>query len=189
MIECLRHVKINNLVLISTIAVYPTPINTDEDSTIDLSKLNTYGKNRLKLELALEEKFDTTILRLPALFGQGLKKNILYDLIHKKHLEKINTKSTYQFYNLNNINRDIDFALKNNIKKLNLATHPIKISEILNLCFDYDIKSNLNAEIRNENMITKFSRKVNSTSSYLYKKSEIIDDLNIFISNERKFLD
>ncbi len=175
--------------MISTIAVYPSPVNTDEDSIIDSSKLNTYGKNRLKLELALEEKFDTIVLRLPALFGQGLKKNILYDLIHKKHLEKINTESTYQFYNLQNINKDIDFALKNNIKKLNLATQPIKISEVLNLCFDYDIKSNFSAEIRHENMITKFSKKSNSKSKYLYKKSEIIDDLNTYVRNERNLLD
>ncbi len=175
-------VKINRLVLISTIAVYPDPNNTDEDSIINDSELNTYGKNRLRLELELEKRFQTTILRLPALFGLGLKKNVLYDLIHKQHLEKININSSYQFYNLDNINKDIDFALKNNLKKLNLATEPIKIFEILNQCFDYNLESSFNASLRNENMVTKFGNIFNGNEKYLYKKNEIINDLKNFIN-------
>ena len=86
--------------------------------------------------------FPTTIIRLPALFGKGLRKNVLYDLLHKKHLDKINLNSSYQFYNLKNLNNDIDKALENNLETLNIATEPIKLSEVVKLCFDFRIKSN-----------------------------------------------
>ena len=184
LIDCLDKAKIETLVLISTIAVYPTPINVDEDSKIDPYTLNTYGKNRLKLESILKERFKTTILRLPALFGKGLKKNVLFDLIKKKNLEKINLNSTYQFYNLENINYDIELALNQNLDILNLATEPVKLEEIVKLCFDYKIKGNLKSALRQENMITKFAKKLNKKSKYLYFKNEIIDDIKSFIDNQ-----
>tara|TARA_B100001250_G_C19814554_1_gene797593 strand:- start:4395 stop:4970 length:576 start_codon:yes stop_codon:yes gene_type:complete len=185
LIECLIEAKINKLILISTIAVYPNPINVDEDSQIDNAKLNYYGQNRLNLELQLKKRFKTTILRLPALFGNGLKKNVLYDLIHKKHLDSINLESTYQFYNLDNLTKDIDNAIKHNLNLLNLATEPIKLAEILKSCFDYKIKGNLKASLRKENMLSKYSKILNKENNYLYMKNEILDDLKEFIISQK----
>ena len=45
---------------------------------INIDKLTTYGKNRLLLEQFVEKNYDNyLIVRLPALFGKGLKKNLL----------------------------------------------------------------------------------------------------------------
>jgi len=77
--------KINpkKLVLISTIDVFKTPKNVDENSEIDIENLHAYGYNRYQLELWVREKYpDALIIRLPGLFGRNLKKNFIYDIIN-----------------------------------------------------------------------------------------------------------
>ena len=70
------------LVLISTIDVYPTPYDVDETSIL-APGTHPYGANRLFLERWVQANVrDHLILRLPGLFGERLKKNFLYDLIH-----------------------------------------------------------------------------------------------------------
>ncbi|MDZ4818399.1 MAG: NAD-dependent epimerase/dehydratase family protein, partial [Planctomycetota bacterium] len=79
----LRRCRAERLVLISTVDVYPDPRDIDEDSKIDRSKLAPYGLNRLELEDFVALHFlKVHTLRLPALFGHGLKKNFIYDLFH-----------------------------------------------------------------------------------------------------------
>lgn len=71
------------LVLISTISVYDAPKGADEDSPINRDCLSAYGANRRWLEEWVEEHIpNRLIVRLPALYGRGLKKNFLYDYIH-----------------------------------------------------------------------------------------------------------
>lgn len=71
------------LVLISTISVYDAPKGADEDTPIDRTRLSAYGANRRWLEEWVEAHMpDHLIVRLPALYGRGLKKNFLYDYIH-----------------------------------------------------------------------------------------------------------
>lgn len=77
--------KINpkKIVLISTIDVYKSPINVDEDSEIETNELLPYGLNRYKLEKLVKENFsDYLIVRLPGLYGKNIKKNFIYDLIN-----------------------------------------------------------------------------------------------------------
>ena len=83
LIEHIKRAKIKRFVLISTIDVYPTPIEVDEDTIIDESKQSAYGRNRYYLEQWVMHNFkDYLIIRLPGLFGQNLKKNFIYDMIH-----------------------------------------------------------------------------------------------------------
>ena len=79
--ENLRRIAPRRLVLISTIAVYADSRGKDENSPMDSENLPAYGKNRLQLERWVREDHpDALIVRLPALYGKGLKKNFLYDL-------------------------------------------------------------------------------------------------------------
>ena len=82
-IENIKQIQPKKIVLISTIAVYHNPNETDEDYEIDESELSAYGANRLYLEKWVEEHFEEyLIVRLPGLYGKNLKKNFIYDYIN-----------------------------------------------------------------------------------------------------------
>ena len=77
--------KINpeTVVLISTVAVYDTVNGVDEDYEPNTEKLTPYGKNRLELEKWVEKNYENhLIVRLPAIFGENLKKNFICDYIN-----------------------------------------------------------------------------------------------------------
>lgn len=72
-----------NMVLISTIDVYKSAIHVNEDTAIDTEDLQPYGRNRYYLENWVQENIkDYLIIRLPGLYGENIKKNFIYDLIH-----------------------------------------------------------------------------------------------------------
>lgn len=77
--ENLRQINPKKVVLISTIAVYGDSVGKNER---DLPEPDSaYGKNRFLLEQWVKTDFpDASIIRLPALYGMGLKKNFLYDM-------------------------------------------------------------------------------------------------------------
>lgn len=79
--ENLRKIAPKKLVLISSIAVYADSRGKDESDAPDSADLPAYGRNRLQLERWVREDFpDALIVRLPALYGKGLRKNFLFDL-------------------------------------------------------------------------------------------------------------
>ncbi len=81
--ENMRKMKPEQLVLISTVDVYPKPRGVFEDTDVDAANAPAYGKNRLALEGWVREEYpDALVVRLPGLFGPGLKKNFIFDLLH-----------------------------------------------------------------------------------------------------------
>lgn len=74
--------KIARLVLISTIAVFDDVSRGYTESTAHYEQKKAYGANRRRLEVVLQESHDATVVRLPALFGPGLKKNFIFDIIN-----------------------------------------------------------------------------------------------------------
>lgn len=78
----IRRIAPERLALISTVDVYPAPDGVDEDTPADTSNPAAYGRNRALLEQWVREECpDALIVRLPGLFGPGLKKNFLYDML------------------------------------------------------------------------------------------------------------
>ena len=81
--ENIKRINPKKLVLISTIDVYKKPYDCNESTTIEEDGLHPYGYNRYQLEKWCSENIrDCHILRLPGLFGENIKKNFIYDLIH-----------------------------------------------------------------------------------------------------------
>ncbi len=81
-LDILKTVKAKQAVLVSTIAVYPQPVVTDENS-LQFDVNTPYGKHRRYVEEQFAQLFENyLIVRLPALFGYNIKKNFLYDIIN-----------------------------------------------------------------------------------------------------------
>lgn len=72
------------LVLISTIDVLKDSRGKVENDPVETEGLQAYGYDRYMLECWVREHYsDSLIMRLPGLFGKGIKKNFIYDYIHR----------------------------------------------------------------------------------------------------------
>lgn len=81
--ERLAQAKAQRAVVISTIAVYRDASRPVDENSDDYEADLAYGRHRREFETLIADAFaDHLILRLPALFGAGLKKNFLFDLMN-----------------------------------------------------------------------------------------------------------
>ena len=130
----MRHLdraETDRFVLISTVDVYGTPVGMDEDDRVPEPGLHPYGLHRARLEDWVRRRFPTHhVIRLPALFGPGLKKNALFDLLHDNRLEHVDPASRFQWYPLDRLADDIDRVQALGLKLVNLATEPVTMAEI-----------------------------------------------------------
>lgn len=81
--ENIRKIAPGKVVLISTVDVFRVPVGVDETSRVDCTGLHAYGLNRYRLECMVRQMYpDALIVRLPGLFGKGIKKNFIFDYMH-----------------------------------------------------------------------------------------------------------
>jgi nucleoside-diphosphate-sugar epimerase len=146
MLELQRNLLLANIekiILISTIDIYSkTNQNQNEDDN-DITE-EPYGHHRYLMEEWVKQNYiDYHIIRLPGIFGLGLKKNIIFDLLNNHNLDKINIGNKYQWYYLDDLYNDIKQILNQNIRIINLFSESIKVSELIS-CFDikYNFKNN-----------------------------------------------
>ncbi|MFO6445681.1 hypothetical protein ACLBKU_00915 [Erythrobacter sp. NE805] len=83
LIARLDGVRAERFVLISSIAVLADFAGGDDEGTQAFQQSLAYGRHRRALEAFVEQRFPgSLIVRLPALFGAGLRKNFLFDLLN-----------------------------------------------------------------------------------------------------------
>jgi len=83
LIARLDGVSAQRFVLISSIAVLADFAGGDDETTGAFQQDLAYGRHRRALEAFVEARFPgSLIVRLPALFGAGLRKNFLFDLMN-----------------------------------------------------------------------------------------------------------
>lgn len=237
----LKQVRVKRFILISTVDVYKEPINVNEDTDVVESELQPYGLHRYKFERMILHEFNTVhIIRLPGLFGQGLKKNFIFDLMdkipsmlndklfnnilaelsvndkvriqefyspyNKAFIRKANlsreeklwlrqvlgdigvtsvnftdSRSEFQFYNLNNLAVDIEKVVENDLKTLNLSTAPVRIDEIYKKCFGSVFVNEV--ENRAPVYYNMFSKHANlwGSNRYMYSKEVILKEISDFV--------
>jgi len=184
--RCIETVDAGKLILISTVDVYPVPVDVDEESVIDIESCQPYGKHRLWLEQFVASRFDTFIVRLPGLFGHGLKKNIIYDFLHANNLEQINPKGQFQFYYLEHLTRDIDIGLRNHLKVLNVTSEPTSVSEVARVCLDHEFENDMDAPGARYDFRSRHAALFGGHDGYLYDREQVLADLREFVARERK---
>jgi len=138
-------IKAKKVILISTIDVYANPKKVFETTPLETHDegISVYGRHRLLLEEWVKQNTPSShIIRLPGLFGQGLKKNFIYDYCHpvpaklsKKIYSRLSPQSTdilraytynenTQLYDLNQL------ASKEEMKELEIAFKDVGFSSL-----------------------------------------------------------
>jgi nucleoside-diphosphate-sugar epimerase len=187
LLEVLRNVAVGRFILISTVDVYDTPIGVDEDSRTDRKKLQPYGLNRLKVEEFIEENYDCcTIIRLPGVFGKGLKKNIIYDFITENETWKIHSESQYQFYSLERIGKDVLKAVSNDLSKVNFGTEPVKVEEIVDYAFGRKFQSEPDQPPAMYDMRTRHAQIYGSENWYIQRKGAVLEEIRQFVKKTKR---
>ncbi len=235
----IRKINPKKIILISTIDVYKTPIDVNEDSEIELEDLHPYGLHRYYLEQWVETHFeDCLIVRLPGLYGENIKKNFIYDYLNiipfmlnnEKYQELFNknsiignyykrlenglygcnelskdervflknhfltvgfnalnftdSRASFQFYNLSNLWAHIQVAVETKVKKINLATEPIIISELYKQLKGVEFTNHLSNTPPKYNFKTKYDTLFSGNNGYILNKDYIIKDIVKFIRSK-----
>lgn len=233
--ENIKRIKPKKLVLISTIDVFKKPFNVDENSAIETEGLNAYGYNRYLLECWVKKTVsDTLIVRLPGLFGDGIKKNFIFDIInvipsmlneekfielsgqepklHKFYRKQDNgfykvevnedekallkaiflnlnfsainftdSRSRFQFYNLENLWRDINIALVHGVELWHPATEPISARELYYYLTGKEFDNILPGMPANYNYTTLHYDLYGGDNGYISDKVFVMEQIKSFV--------
>ncbi len=232
--ENLRCIKADRLVLISTVDVYGKLKGLCETDIPTSEGLDTYGCHRLHLEQWTREHYpDALIVRLPAIYGKGLKKNFVYDLIHRSpaflstakydELKKdhplietnyrlttmglwknerlqdaalldswfesqsfnslcfTDSRSSFQFYDLQRLWGHIKTALKEDRVILNIAPPPLKAATVFEYVYGTSWTNELDKEPFDYDMKMLLCNGCAGASGYLETPEEELVQLKRFI--------
>ena len=184
LLEVLSNVSCKKFILISSIDVYENLEGTNEDSSIDPSKNHSYGRNRFRMETGCREIFGKklSIMRLPGLYGFGLKKNIIFDYINNR-LEKIDINSSFQWYNVEHLSNDINYVLDKGIPLINLFTEPVPNKELLELFKKFGKIEDISVIDEGDKSSVKYNCRTKYTNSgFWMEKDTVLSDLSSYLN-------
>jgi len=183
--QTLAQTRAKRFVLISTIDVYPETRGHDEDYDCGSKPNHPYGAHRLAFERFVADHFDgALIVRLPGLFGEGLKKNVVYDLINDNCLEMINPRTTVQYYDLSDLWADIETALRHDLRLVNLFNEPIASQTILDRFFPGKPVGGKPAPEAHYDLRSKHAALFGGRNGYIRNAAETLAAMGRFIETE-----
>ena len=185
--DVLRSFSTDQLVLISTVDVYANPIDVDERTVVKVDGLHAYGRHRYRLEqFALQQHPSVLVMRLPGLFGRGIKKNVIFDLLNENNLSAIHRAGRFQYYALQHLWSDIQTALAHRLNLLNVATEPIRTDEVAKACFGTDFSNEPPESTPGSyDMRSVHANLFGGNDGYLYSKKQVLAELRDFVIEER----
>jgi len=182
----LETVRADRFILISTVDVYPVPFRVDEGSGCRERQNHAYGTNRLEFEETVRGLFPRAlILRLPALFGAGLRKNVVYDLLHGNCLDSVNPASSFQWYDVARLWGDIQVAEYAGEELVNLVTEPVTTGEIIDRVFPGAVAGAAAGAPQAYDVRTRHAAAFGGTGGYVAGRAECLDRLAAFVAAER----
>lgn len=176
----LRSVSATRFLLISTIDVYPLPVGVDEATPIAPDPANAYGTNRLALERFCLDRFAATVVRLPALFGAGLRKNAIYDLLHDNNVGSLQPLSAFQFYDMALLWEDLRRVLVAGAEVVNVATEPLTLRDVAREVFGRELQPNATTPVARYDYRTRWSSLWGRSDGYCYAARDMLERLRCF---------
>lgn len=241
-------VNAQRFILISSIAVLADFAGGDDETTRAFQEDLAYGRHRRELEAFVETHFtEHLIVRLPALFGRGLRKNFVFDLMNPVPsmltAEKLgalrdgldgplsafvgtlyaqdtatgllkldraaldrdarrgaldeavsdlglsstqfhNRETTYQYYEIERLWRDIGIALEAGLTHLHLTSEPLQAAEIHQRLKGTPMPET-QARLHREDMHSAHGALWGASGPYLYSGAETLERLHQFHIGER----
>lgn len=176
----------DHFVLISTVDVYGSPLAVTELDRPPTAGLHAYGLHRLQLEDWVQSRFEhTTVIRLPGLFGHGLRKNLIYDMLNRNQTDKINPAGSLQWYPMRRFGSDLELIIKASPQLINIAVEPVSTEDIRALHFP-DITIGLPVEpAPRYDMHTGLSNILGSTGNYHINTPTVMAELASYVQDER----
>lgn len=185
LLEPLRTVRAKRFILISTVDVYPKPLLVNEDDVPPMEN-HAYGRHRLQVEQFVSERFPVHhIMRLPGLFGPGLKKNVIFDLMNDNALENIQTASAFQYYNLAHLTDDLVKLIDAGIALLNVATEPVSTQAIIDRCTPGKAVGAKAGAPGRYDFRSKHSARWGRDDGYLYGGEQVLGEIAAFMSQSQ----
>ncbi len=187
LLTALESVQVKRFVLLSTIDVYREPVNVDEDTIITTDGQHAYGTHRRMIETFIQERFaNHHIIRLPGLFGEGLKKNVIYDFLSNNQVENVHADAIFQFYGLDCLVRDIQVVIDNDFSLVNFATEPVSVKDIAANAFGREFMNRPNDSPPHYDMKTKHADVFGTKGSYIYTRSQVLGQIKAYVDRQKK---
>lgn len=175
-------VQTERLLLVSTIDVYPEPLGVDEESPIDVDALAPYGRHRLELERWCESRFDTLVVRLPGLFGPGLKKNVVYDLLHDNRVDAIDPDGRFQLWDVRGLWAAAEIAWGAGLRLLNVTAEPVSAGEVARRVFGRTLPDLAGEAVRYD-VRSRHAELFGGRDGYLVERDETLAGLLRFVAD------
>ena len=185
LMTALSSVRAKLFILISTIDVYNCPLNVDEDSPLIPDEMMPYGRNRWDLEQFVSRHFNAVTVRLPNLFGDGLKKNVIFDLLHQNNVDLIQDEAVLQWYSLDGLWADIQKVLHHRIPLINIAAEPWSTRDLTREVFGIDLDNHRPGPAPRYDFRSKYAALWGRTGGYLYGRDDVRERLVQFVARER----
>jgi nucleoside-diphosphate-sugar epimerase len=175
-------INIKRVLHFSTVDVYASKQGDEAALTGQVSS-DAYGGHRYLLEQALKERFtDVVTIRLPGLYGPGLKKNIIFDISQGRGLNGFNPDSAFQWFDLLELKRIVDFVESIGLKEVNVCAEPLAVSELLEgLGMDLSQVS-VAAPLIRYDICTAHAAAFGADGDYLYSKAQSLAGIKAFLA-------
>lgn len=184
LMDSLAKVHAAQFFLISTVDVFRVPLQVDENTPIDPAGLHPYGTNRYELENFVRTQFaHSCILRLPTVFGPGLKKNPLYDLLHDNYLDQMPMDGIFQWYNLKRLPDDLRRA--EGLPLVHLATEPLAMRHIVDQLFPEKSGIGCVGKAPRYDMRTMYADGFGGKNGYIANAETVLSELGSCVHDER----
>jgi len=172
-------------VLLSTVDVFGSPVGVDENSPVATDGLHAYGRDRRVLEELISSRFDTTIVRLPGLYGPGLKKNVIFDFLHDNDVRKIDSRGIFQFYDTKRLWSDLDIAMRSRLPLVHLPTEPVSVADVARSAFGIEFDNPVSANPARYDMRTRHAGLFGGEGAYIETSARVLRGIAAYVARER----
>lgn len=183
-IRHLEKVSCRHFILISTVDVFPVPVDVDEETPVD-EHPEAYGRNRRILEEFVADRFpDHRIVRLPGLVGPGLRKNVIFDFLNHNNVQSIDSRASFQFYPMVNLWPDIQTAIRNDLRLIHLTAEPVSVSEVADIGFGLQFENHVSDRPANYRFQSRYGAAFGTQGRYQYSKRDTLLAIRCYAQSE-----